>query len=466
VFSKLGQQLTGFKFFSIKTVCTISQPIIFVKGVFCLTIKPIRDLAGGVFEGGRLYDEVQPPPCHSPVLCRLTSPSGQQIQLDSDIFSKHMCFIGGIGTGKSNAIFQVVQQLRASLSQDDVMILFDTKGDFHEQFYQNGDIVIANDDCLAGAADNWNIFSEIDTSSESKTRETINEIAETLFYEKIHGSKEPFFPNAAKDLLAAIMLHFSRSDHLPCNNEALKTYLDGTPIEMLAEMLTIYDDLRAMESYIKNGNQASGVFSELQQMSRRTFLGNFARSGGLSMREIVHQKGGKVVFVEYDIGIANMLTPIYRLLFDMAIKESLSRRRSKGNVWFVIDEFRLLPHLQYLENAVNFGRSLGVKFLIGVQNVSQIDEAYSGLAASILSGFSSNFVFRLNDKASKEYVQGIFDKNRKAEIYKSGSSQVIESIRDGHVVEDWDISHLNLGESIVGLAGCEPFRFQFGRFDG
>jgi type IV secretory pathway TraG/TraD family ATPase VirD4 len=161
-----------------------------------------------------------------------------------------------------------------------------------------------------------------------------------------------------------------------------------------------------------------------------------------------------------------MLTPIYRLLFDMAIKESLSRNRTKGNVWFVIDEFRLLPHLQYIENAVNFGRGLGVKFIIGVQNVSQIDEAYSGLAASILSGFSSNFVFRLNDRVSKNYVQGIFDRNRKAEIYKSGSSQVVEHIREGNVVEDWDISRLGLGESIVGLAGMEPFLWRFKAFGG
>jgi len=101
-----------------------------------------------------------------------------------------------------------------------------------------------------------------------------------------------------------------------------------------------------------------------------------------------------------------------------------------------------------------------------VQNVTQIDEAYSGLAASILSGFSSNFVFRLGDRASKNYVQGIFDRNRKAEIYKSGGSNVVENIREGNVVEDWDISGLGLGEAIIQLAGAEPFRFRFGRFEG
>ena len=435
-----------------------------------MTIKQIRDLPGGVFEGGRLHDSLPPLPAKEPVLCRLNGSDGQgnpaSIALDTDIFSKHLCFIGGIGTGKSNAIFHVISQLRRSLGRDDVMILFDTKGDFHEKFYRPGDVVISNNNDMAGVGDNWNIFCEIDNTDEGRRRESIIEIAETLFFEKMRGSKEPFFPNAAKDLFAALLLHFCRSE-LPRNNAGLKDYLDSTPIDKWLEMLDLYDDLRAMKSYISGtGAQATGVFSELQQLSRKTFLSNFARAGLLSMRRLVREKAGRVVFVEYDIGVANMLTPIYRLLFDMAIKESLSRGRSRGNVWFVIDEFRLLPHLQYLENAVNFGRGLGVKFIIGVQNITQVDEAYSGLADSILSGFSSNFVFRLNDRASVNYVQGITGHNRKAEIYKSGNANVVENIREGNVVEDWDISGLELGEAIVGLPGGEPFKFLFGRFEG
>lgn len=41
-------------------------------------------------------------------------------------------------------------------------------------------------------------------------------------------------------------------------------------------------------------------------------------------------KGGRFIFIEYDLGIGNMLTPIYSLLFDMAIKEALCRKKSEG----------------------------------------------------------------------------------------------------------------------------------------
>jgi type IV secretory pathway TraG/TraD family ATPase VirD4 len=63
-------------------------------------------------------------------------------------------------------------------------------------------------------------------------------------------------------------------------------------------------------------------------------------------------------------------------MLDMAIKEALGRKKSEGNVWFVIDEFRLIPNLQHVDDGVNFGRSLGAKFIIGVQNVEQVFHAY------------------------------------------------------------------------------------------
>jgi type IV secretory pathway TraG/TraD family ATPase VirD4 len=132
-----------------------------------------------------------------------------------------------------------------------------------------------------------------------------------------------------------------------------------------------------------------------------------------------------------------------------------------------------VPNLQHIDDAVNFGRSLGVKFLIGIQNVEQIYEAYSGkgagngrLAKSILSGFSTTVCFRVNDYESRDYIQKLYGKNRKKEAYQSAvpGKGAVENIRDANVVEDWDITSLPLGRAIVGLPGREPFIFQFERY--
>lgn len=391
-----------------------------------------------------------------------------RIPLSDDTLSKHILFLGGIGMGKTNAIFQMISQLREKMSPNDVMLIFDTKGDFYNSFYRSGDIVISNDEKATGpsGSDYWNIFDEISTSRDNE--EDIIEIARALFYERSERSSQPFFPNAARDLFTGLMLHFCRSEEHN-SNAKLRTFLDRSPSAEIRSILQKHDDLKAMVSYIADDRspQTQGVISELQQLIREIFVGNFRKEGSLSMRNAVRNKGGRIIFVEYDLGIGGTLTPIYRLLLDMAIKEALSRKKSEGNVWFVIDEFRLIPNLQHIDDGVNFGRSLGAKFIIGVQNIEQVFNSYGeSQARSILSGFLTTVAFRVNDSATRNYIQQLFGRNRKKEVYMASvqSRGIVEQVRDANVVEDWEISNLKIGEAIIGIPGFEPFKFQFDKF--
>ena len=407
-------------------------------------------------------------------MCKLTGTAGDgkpyQLPLSKDILSKHVMLLGGIGTGKTNTFFQIVSQLQQNMTDEDIMVVFDTKGDFYKEFYRHGDIVISNDETASGGdfLDYWNIFNEID--EDTQILENIIEISKSIFAEACEKTNQIFFPNAAKDLFMSTLLHFMRSvEPRECTNKSFIEYLNYTPSNEFREMIKQYPDLRAMTSYIANDDsaQTQGVMSELQQVVRELFVGNFAKNGTLSLKNIVRNKGGKTVFIEYDLSLGSMLSPIYSLMFDIAIKTALGRKRSEGNVFFVTDEFRLLPHLKHIDDAVNFGRSLGIKFMIGIQNVEQIYDNYGEeRARSILSGFSTSFAFRLNDEASREYIKGIFGKNRKSDVYMPvvQTKGLVEEQRDGNVVEDWDITGLKVGEAIVGLPGEEPFVFRFDEY--
>lgn len=397
-----------------------------------------------------------------------SAPNGQDmyVPLDEDILSRHMMILGGIGMGKTNAFFQIVNQIQANLTANDVMIIFDTKGDFYKKYYRPGDVVISNDETATGpdGVDYWNIFNEIEFDEHME--ENIIEISKMLFHNRIEKTNQPFFPNAAKDLFSAILTHFSVNNAtLKGSNKALREFLDSSPTAQIREMLSQHDNLKAMISYIYDDRspQTQGVISELQQMSREIFLGNFKKDGNLSMRKLVRAKGGRKIFIEYDLGVGGMLSPIYSLLYDLAIKEALCRNKSEGNVYFITDEFSLIPNLEHIDDAVNFGRSLGVKFMIGIQNIDQIFEGYGeNRARSILSGFSTSVVFRLNDVSSKKFVQEMHGMNRKKEVFSSAvqGRGITEQLRDAYVVEDWDITRLSRGEVIIGLPGVTPFKFR------
>ncbi len=426
-----------------------------------------------VLFGDELHSDIPKLPTDSPC-CFLKGQvkNGQSaiVPLGNDVFSKHIMFLGGIGTGKTNAFFQIVSQLKKKLSNDDVMIVFDTKGDFYKEFYIPGDIVISNDDTATGenGADYWNLFNEIEQNDHMD--ESILEIAKSVFAEACLKTNQVFFPNAAKDLFYAVVSHFIKS--VPAKgrtNKNLKNLLFETPSQELRALLQSYPEFRAMSSYISvdDSPQTQGVVSELQQVVREVFLGNFAKHGTLGLRDIVRRKGGKTVFIEYDLSTGATLSPVYSLMFDLAIKEALGRKRSEGNVYFITDEFRLLPHLKHIDDAVNFGRSMGIKFLVGVQNVEQIYDNYGEQRArSIMSGFSTSVIFRLNDEKSREYAKGIFGKNRKQDVYMPivQTKGLVEELREANVVEDWDIIGLDVGEAIIGLPGHEPFKFKFEKY--
>lgn len=402
-----------------------------------------------------------------------TDDTGQSksIPISDSILSRHIMLLGGIGTGKTNALFQIISQLSDTLTKDDVMIIFDTKGDFYKEFYAPGDIVISNDETAVGSDGNpdyWNIFNEVAEGEQQYA--SVMEISKSLFKRACEKTNQVFFPNAARDIFMATMLHFLRYSHDTgkmkyLNNDSLISFIKSKTSSDFRDMLFSYNDMRAMTSYIYSDEsaQTQGVLSEMQQITREIFVGNFAKEGTLGLRKLVSEKGGRKIFIEYDLSYGELLTPIYSLMFDMAIKEALGRGRSEGNVYFITDEFRLLPNLEHIDDAVNFGRSMGIKFMIGIQNVEQIYDNYGiERAHSILSGFMTSLNFRVNDSESRKFIKEKFGQNRKIEVYATNvqSKGMVEERRDGYVIEDWDMTDLKIGQAIIGLPEYEPFKFK------
>ena len=402
--------------------------------------------------------------------------SGKQAAfgLDNDVLSKHTMLIGGTGCGKTTLFNHFVSQIKRGMTNDDVMIIFDTKGDFHSRFFDRStDLVIGNSSQYSKESERWNIYKEIVADGWDERSFIINtqEICRSFFEERTKNTNNAFFPNAARDLLAAVIIAFIR-EGIKDNelkkeffyNDKLKEFLDASDAQLIIELLGDNSpDANAVLSYIKGDNaQSQGVLAEMYSIVRELLIGVFADRGAFSMREFVRNKNKKTLFVEYDLSIGSMLTPVYRLLFDLALKEALGRNRPQGNVYLICDEFKLLPHLRHIDDGVNFGRSLGVKVFAGIQSIEQLYEIYGpSRGRNIAAGFSSVYAFRANDSATREFVSGLFGKNIVSEEYQTLGNTIVEKERNGQTVEDWDMNSLQVGEAIVGLPFSQPFRFHF-----
>lgn len=202
----------------------------------------------------------------------------------------------------------------------------------------------------------------------------------------------------------------------------------------------------------------------MEETTGKLFRKAFGLDGRFSVRKFVKEKAGRTLFVEYDLSCGSTFIPMYKVMFDMFLKQSLCNT-NKGKVYVICDELKLLPHLLHLEDALNFGRSIGVSIIAGIQSMEQLYEVYGETGGkNIASGFQTTICFHTNNQATRDYIKGVHGSNYSALQHTGASNNLQESVRDGYAVEDWDITNLGLGEAIVGLPFEKPIKFKFERY--
>ena len=206
--------------------------------------------------------------------------SSAKLNIDEDILSKHMMLVGGTGCGKSNVFYHIIKQLQNRVTKDDVVIIFDTKGDYYNRFGKDSDLVIGNSKEYREKSVKWNIFREIvaDGWEKENLESNAQEISWAVFRESIERSKDPFFPNAARDLFSSIllcMIYAGVNDKDYRNaclyNSELKKAFNTSDIFDIKSLVESNPDFASVTSYIGDGQngQALGVYAEMLGTVRR-----------------------------------------------------------------------------------------------------------------------------------------------------------------------------------------------------
>ena len=407
----------------------------------------------------------------------MTNNTPTVLGFNKELLTSHVLLLGGTGSGKTNTMLHLVSQLKNAMGPDDIMLVFDTKLDF-DIFQRTNDSVITYRDAKGKAY--WNIFGEIVADGWDKANISANadEISELLFSKAIKDSGQPFFPMAARDTFSAILKAMCflgandknyRIKHL--KNSSLLQYTSIMDAEKLHSFLRNFPELSGVLKYIGDGtsDQALGVFAELQQVVSKAFSGQFSNVDGMfSVRQFVKQRGGRTLFIEYNPSNGISLQPIYSLITDMFLKEALNPLKNrKGHIYILLDEMKLLPQLMHLEDALNFGRSLGFSIIAGIQSMEQLYEVYGEIAGrNIASAFQTVICFRTNNEASRKYIKSLGGENMYVLQYAKSSGSSSEEKGTGCVIEDWDIASLKRGEAIACLPFHPPSKIQFTKFRG
>lgn len=413
------------------------------------------------------------------------SVSGKVIGLNKESLSLGCLAVAAPGGGKTNLFDMILSRLLTAMDNQDVIIIFDTKGDYLAEF---GSRIPEEERVVIGSGWEYrkitsyhNIFAEImPRGADGKLVYTPDsdvdalEIAE-LFFQQMHSETQPVFPAMAEQIVAGIIIYFMRrywrEDQSRLNNQELIHFFQSRTTEELKAVFEedYMEDYKSCISYISGkGTQTQGVNSYIGAILRKMFIGPFAMADPareFSMMHILTGRKRTVVFIEYDLKRGNALAPMYGILIDQALKNALGGRGdTRKNVYLLLDEWALLPKLKYAADSLSFGRSQGVKVMAGIQNISAIEDLYGDAGArNILAGFQNIFAFRITDYHTRRFLVERLGENYQ-NISFSAQNESANIQYTGHTLEEWDLMELELGQAAVVLAGEAPFLFRFPRY--
>ena len=337
-----------------------------------------------------------------PVVCL---PGGLTLD-DRSCWQYPTMLVGSVGSGKSTLMEQIRRPVLTHADRvQDTVVIFAAKPDVL-RCRRPGDPVISVS--ATDPANCWNLFRELDASDTPEL--TLREIASALFAEQKKKTTQIFFPEAAQEIFyqtARFMRDFGHTNNIPVSNAELSEFLTRTTVfaqeradtgtngswqELVEQYPTYFSAARDLIG--DGGAQGLGVLSEVRTMLSRLFIGSFNTADGrFSALQAVRQ-GGKRVFILYEPDKARTALPLFRLLLDLMMQQSMSPTLNH-KVWFLLDEFSLLPKAEAFTDVLSFARDpsgdngrSGARIIAAVQSVQLLTRHYSEAEAKTLMSCS------------------------------------------------------------------------------
>ena len=366
---------------------------------------------------------------------------------------------GSVGTGKSQMIMHLLDNIRAS---GDIAIVYDKECTLKPYFFNEKTDKELNP--LSASCENWDIWKECKTPIE------MSSLATYLMPKAVQGS-DPFWVDAARTIFATVAW---KMRHDP----------DRNIIKLLQVLLTTsLDELRG----ILTGTEAENLVSkdiEKTAISIRAVMATYTKSlrfmEGLNRTKapfaikdwIQEQLDNKAeekgwLFISSRANFHAEIKPLISAWLGMALKsvQSLSPNSSR-RIWIVMDEKASLNRLENFADIAADIRKFGGCIALGVQSIAQLQFIYGRDEATAITDLQNTSIYfrspkqRVAEWVSQDLGEQVIEEVRESQSYGPNS------IRDGNTisrqrttrrtVDTGTIMNLENLSCYVRLAGNHP----------
>jgi type IV secretion system coupling TraD/TrwB family protein len=291
------------------------------------------------------------------------------VRIDESKTCYHMLISGSPGSGKSTAIKDLLDQIRARKRR---AIVYDVGGEYIELFFREGHDALLNP--FDTRTSIWTPWAEVRQPSDCAR------IAASLFPP---GGKDPFWADAAQQLFASLLEALGREKY--ATNAGLDHALRTGKVETLYQIL---GDTAAARFLDPNGaTLASNVIATMMSKLGVWAILDDPKSpkDAFSIRSFVESNDDRWLFLSTREDSTHLMKPLLSLWCDIAATAILSLPEARtNNVFCVLDEVASLQRLPALPGLLERGRKHGVSVVLGLQAMAQLRDSYGADAAQAL----------------------------------------------------------------------------------
>lgn len=410
-----------------------------------------------------------------PVVCRGRR---ERLSLPEAALDKGLLMMGRPGMGKSTVIAALLRQLDQQMTSRDTLIVLDPKCEYYNAFGQEGDVRLG---AGTNSAPNvrWSLFKDLSAGvhTEGQLRQRCAMVAKNCLV-TLENMNQPFFteaPRAAAENLLYLALHCPAV--LPggqlCNEAFVAQVESGRYDHAIAaaRKLQLPGVSGALEELLGRDDKANvtqlSVRMELKvnvAASLKHFNRGAPRSASLfSVVQAVRQRGGKRIFMQYDLSAGNTAAAATASILDLVVQTAFEQ--VGGRVILALDE---MPQLgpcfrETLAKASSVGRSYHLDLIAGVQSLAQMTEVYTETSAkALMNNFQTQMHFSTGDPDSEEYLQ------RQAGDIVVERSHLVPGIglhrgamEKTSALTDETLRAMNVGDCVLVQTGAKPCLVHF-----
>ena len=359
-------------------------------------------------------------------------PLSRSFGIPKKLESSHILLMGDTGSGKSNAIRQILQQVEA---RGESGIIYDPAGEFVQEFYrpERGDLIL---NPLDERCPYWNLESELYGHG------TADAIAAAMLPEK--EFEKGFFTDAPRRVLARLLSSRPSVQQLLAwmsEPSKIEKRLEGTP-------QAAYLDKAA-------GPQRAGVLASLNMIADSLAL---LPEKDEKREWFATERWGflrtRWVFLTSKPSMRERILPLHSAWLDLLILRMMEPCANPAKpVWFVLDELASLNKLPQLHTAVTENRKYGNPVVLGFQGRSQLEKRYGQDAEAMLSQPATKIFFKTSEPRAAKWISETLGEIEVERLKESRTPGVLRSKK--HFAMEIATKPLVMASEIAGL---EPLR--------